>query len=676
MAVMQMQKMSICALKKERKQIMEYLQRRGVMQITEGGPDWGSDAEEGFERMDTTTARSSFERNAALAEQALAFLNEYSPVSAGMFASLQGPRRISDEEYQSVIDRREKIMATAVRIIGLQKQITSKESDIAKLRNQIEGLTPWLPLDIPMEFSGTEHVTFLYGSFPGFMTQEELYRNMAVSGGYPESADIRIISSDKNQTCVLGICLRKEEAEFETALRSMSFAKPVILIRSIPNVTREKWIKRVEIFEQERTGMQAEMRELASCRGDLETAADYFRSRAEKYRMLPALLQTKHAFFMTGYLAKKDAPAVRQELTERFTAVVDITEIPEEEEMPVKLSNSGFAAPVEGIVASYGLPSRGEIDPSAIMAFFYYVFFGMMLSDAAYGLLIAGVCAFLLIRFKNMEDSLNKSIHMFLYCGISTTVWGFLFGGFFGDLIDVISANYFGKTVTLKALWFVPLNEPMRLLIYSLLFGLIHMFIGLGIKAYLYLKDGKVRDCICDVGFWFCFLVGLILILLPTGLFASVSQMTIVFPGWLSVLAKVLAILGAVGLLLMAGRRKKNPVLRLALGAYELYNVTSWLSDLLSYSRLLALGLATGVIATVVNSMASMFGTGIGGTILFILIFIVGHTLNMGINLLGAYVHTNRLQYVEFFGKFYEGGGTPFAPFRLKTNHIQLKNKK
>lgn len=676
MAVMQMQKMSICALKKERKQIMEYLQRQGVMQITEGGSDWGIDAEKGFERMDTTTARSSFERNAALAEQALAILNEYSPVSAGMLASMQGTRRISDEEYQSVINRREKIMAMAVKIVGLQKQITSKESDIAKLRNQIEGLTPWLPLDIPMEFSGTQHVTFLYGSFPGSVTQEELYRNMEVSGAYPESADIRIISSDKNQTCVMGICLKTEEAEFETALRGMGFAKPAIIIRSIPNVTREKWTRRAEVFEQERTGMQEEMKGLASCRSDLETAADYFRSRAEKYRMLPALLQTKHAFFMTGYLAKKDAPTIKKELTERFTAVVDITEIPEEEEMPVKLSNSGFAAPVEGIVASYGLPSRGEIDPSAIMAFFYYVFFGMMLSDAAYGLLIAGVCAFLLIKFKNMEESLNKSIHMFLYCGISTTVWGFLFGGFFGDLIDVISANYFGKTVTLKALWFVPLNEPMRLLMYSLLFGLIHMFIGLGIKAYLYLKDGKVRDCIYDVGFWFCFLVGLILILLPTSLFASVSQMTIVFPQWLSVLAKVLAILGAVGLLLMAGRRKKNPALRLALGAYELYNVTSWLSDLLSYSRLLALGLATGVIATVVNSMASMFGTGIGGTILFILIFIVGHTLNMGINLLGAYVHTNRLQYVEFFGKFYEGGGTPFAPFQLKTNHIQLKNKK
>lgn len=673
MAVMQMQKMSICALKKERKQIMEYLQRKGVMQITEWETGGNLDIEEGFERMDTATAISLFERNTALAENALAVLSEYAPVNAGMFDSLQGRRRISEEEFQSVIGRREEIMAMAVKIIGLQKQAAAKESDITKLQNQIEGLTPWLSLDMPMEFSGTEHVTFLYGSFPGFMTQTELYRRMEDSAEYPESADVRIISSDKNQTCVMGICLRAEEAEFESALRAMGFSKPTVLIRSIPTVTREKWNRRMETFEKERTEIQEKIKELASYRKDLEAAADYFRSRTEKYRMLPPLLQTKHTFFLTGYLAKKDVPMIQKELMERFTAVVEIAEIPEEEEMPVKLSNSKFAAPVEGIVASYGLPSRGEIDPSGIMAFFYYAFFGMMLSDAAYGLLIVAVCTFLLLRFKNMEESLNKSIHMFLYCGISTTIWGFLFGGFFGDLIDVISANYFGKTVTLQALWFVPLHEPMRLLVYSLLFGLIHMLIGLGIKAYLYLKDGKVKDCICDAGFWFCFLTGLILMLLPTGLFQSVSQMVIVFPEWMNVLAKVLAILGAVGLLLMAGRRKKNPALRLALGAYELYNVTSWLSDLLSYSRLLALGLATGVIATVVNSMAGMFGTGIGGTILFILIFIVGHTLNMGINLLGAYVHTNRLQYVEFFGKFYEGGGTPFAPFQLKTNYIQLK---
>ena len=141
-------------------------------------------------------------------------------------------------------------------------------------------------------------------------------------------------------------------------------------------------------------------------------------------------------------------------------------------------------------------------------------------------------------------------------------------------------------------------------------------------------------------------------------------------------LAKTAAIAGMLIILVMSGRGRKNWGLRIALGAYDIYGVTSWLSDVLSYSRLLALGLATGVIASVVNMMASMFGGGVIGVILFTLIFVLGHTLNIGINLLGAYVHTNRLQFVEFFGKFYEGGGKAFLPFRENNKYVEIKEEK
>ena len=136
-----------------------------------------------------------------------------------------------------------------------------------------------------------------------------------------------------------------------------------------------------------------------------------------------------------------------------------------------------------------------------------------------------------------------------------------------------------------------------------------------------------------------------------------------------------MAVVGAAGILLMSGRGRKNWFLRVALGAYDLYGVTSWLSDVLSYSRLLALGLATGVIGSVINSMGAMLGGGIVGAIGFTLVFLIGHSVNIGINLLGAYVHTNRLQYVEFFGKFYEGGGRPFNPFSIHTNYVEFKEE-
>ena len=215
----------------------------------------------------------------------------------------------------------------------------------------------------------------------------------------------------------------------------------------------------------------------------------------------------------------------------------------------------------------------------------------------------------------------------------------------------------------------------MTLLMFCMLFGLIHLFVGLGIKGYLCIKNRQYLDFFCDVILWYVFLMGLILMLLPSKIFASMSPVTIVFPPALLTLSKVLAIVGAVGLLLMSGRSSKNPVLRIALGAYDLYNITGWLSDVLSYSRLLALGLATGVIASVVNQMGSMMGKGIVGAIFFIIVFVIGHAMNMAINLLGAYVHTNRLQFVEFFGKFYEGGGRPFQPFKANTKYVDVKEE-
>ena len=163
----------------------------------------------------------------------------------------------------------------------------------------------------------------------------------------------------------------------------------------------------------------------------------------------------------------------------------------------------------------------------------------------------------------------------------------------------------------------MPLNEPMKLLLYSLLFGVIHLFTGLAIKGYLCIRDRKYMDFFCDVVLWFMLLIGLILMLLPSSLFASIAQMTIVFPAALNTLAKVLAAAGAIGIVLMSGRSNKNPALRIALGAYDLYNITGWLSDVLSYSRLLALGLATGVIASVINQMGSMLPNNVIGVIFF-----------------------------------------------------------
>ncbi|WP_448863909.1 V-type ATP synthase subunit I [Dorea sp.] len=671
MAVLQMQRISICALKRDRKAILEQLQSMGVMEMHQVAQD-----ETGFEKMDTQSAKVSFEKRVQLTENALDVLNQYAPEKKSMFASLEGNELIDKADWDEVAVKQEAVMDVADLLIADHKKIAEAQAEIVKLQTQIESLAPWMSLEVPMNYPGTKKTAMFLGTIAADMTLEMVYEKIAEDNPDLEAFDISVISQDRDAVYLSVFCLKEQAAEVENALRTCGFSRPAMVSEEIPAERKQKLEAQIAQIQAEIAGIKDDINAHAKDREELKIIGDYYRMRAEKYEVLGTLPQSKRTFIISGYAAKEVIPAVEKAIGEAYDCVIDVEELKEDEEPPVLLKNNGFSESVEGVLESYGLPHKGEIDPTTIMSFFYVFFFGMMLSDAAYGAIIAIVCLVVLKKFPRMSAGMRKSMKMFMYCGLSTLVWGVLFGGYFGDVVDVVSSTFFGKELTIKPLWFAPLNDPMKLLIYSMGFGLVHLFVGLGIKGYMLLKDGKVLDFFCDIVLWYIFLIGLIMMLLPSDIFASIAQTKIVFPAALVTLSKALAIIGAVGLLLMSGRSSKNPALRLALGAYDIYNITGWLSDVLSYSRLLALGLATGVIASVVNQMGSMLGKSVFGVILFIVVFIVGHTMNLAINLLGAYVHTNRLQFVEFFGKFYEGGGKPFEPFRAETKYVDIKEEK
>ena len=670
MAVLQMQRISICALKKDRKSILEKLQSMGVMEMNQIIA-----CEDGFEMMDTQNARVSFEKRAQLFENALAILETYAPEKHSLLSSLEGKTLIEQEKFKKVVDNKETFAAKAGTLVTLNKEIAENKANILKLSNQIESLSPWLSLDVPMNYQGTDKVVMLLGTMAADTASDMVYAKIAEHSPEVEAVDVEIIRNDKDATYLAVFCLRAEEAAVEEALRAGGFARPSQFTNKIPAERKADLEKEILKLNNEIAQKEEEIRGFAENRQNFKIVGDYFRMRADKYEILGTLPQSQRTFVVSGYIPTKAVDVVKKVIGEVYDCVVDVEDLKEDEEPPTLLKNNGFSSSVEGVLESYGLPHKGEFDPTTIMSFFYVFFFGMMLSDAAYGAIIAIACFIVLKKFPRMSESMHKSLKMFMFCGVSTMVWGILFGGYFGNVVDIVSETFFGKAVTIPALWFIPLNDPMRLLVYSLAFGVVHLFVGLGIKGYMLLKDGKPLDFFCDVVLWYAFLIGLILMLLPTDIFASIAQAKITFPPALNMLAKGLAIAGAVGLLLMSGRENKNPALRIALGAYDIYNITGWLSDVLSYSRLLALGLATGVIASVVNQMGSMFGKGIVGVIGFVIVFLVGHTLNLAINLLGAYVHTNRLQFVEFFGKFYEGGGKPFEPFKSDTKYVDIKEE-
>lgn len=671
MAVMQMQKFSICALKTDRKAILEELQILGIAEIYHSGLE-----DMQFEHMDTGQSRMLFEKHASLAEQALSVLKKYAPEKTSMFSSLEGKPLLTKEEFAQIRDDRKELLTCADQLLALNKQISENNANAAKLENQIEALTPWMSLDVPMNYKGTGKTAMLIGTMPGAQTLEDIRTAVAENQPDLEAYDIEVLSADRDLTCITALCLKEDAPKLEEALRTAGFAKPSAAPGKIPAQWKEELQKQIEELQEDNKKAEEQIRSYEGSRERLKQVADYYRMRADKYEVLGGIPQTKQTFIISGYVPQPAVALLQKKIGDVYDCELEITEVPEEEEPPVLLHNGPVSSSVEGILASYGLPHKGEVDPTKVMSVFYIFLFGMMLSDAAYGALVSLACFIALKKFPRMSEEMKRSLKLFFYCGLSTLVWGVLFGGYFGDVADVVARTFFGRTSSdpvIPALWFVPLNNPMKLLVFSLAVGVVHLFFGLGLKGYMCLKQKDVMGFICDVVFWYMLVIGLIMMLLPSSLFASIAQTNIVFPAAVNTLAKALAIIGAVGLLLFAARDKKNIVLRLALGAYELYNITGWLSDVLSYSRLLALGLATGVIASVVNQMGSMCGSGVVGAILFAVIFVVGHTMNLAINLLGAYVHTNRLQFVEFFGKFYEGGGKPFQPFKENTKYVEIK---
>lgn len=666
MAVVPVQRIEVCALKKERKSLLETLQRLGVVEITDTGEE-----NDVFFRQDFDVHEARLKRKKQTAERALEILNEYVPAKSSLFASLHGRQEVEVSRYEAFAKERREVIETANRIVQLKKTIDEDRAERLKTRQLMDQVAPWEQLDLPLNYTGTKKTSAFVGTLPGQWTEERLYEELAACT--PFTAEILSVAAD--QTFLLIVCLKTSGDAMYEALRSRGFAKPQGNSRLTPKEQMSAYQVTVQTYEDEIAKAEEEIRSLAPWREKLQFYFDYEGMRAEKYEVLSRLLQSGHTFLVTGYIPLTSAEQTKNYLEEHFTAGVELMEPAEDEDVPVVLKNNGYAAPLESVTEGFSLPGKGEIDPTFMMSLFYYCLFGIMFSDAGYGLIMVIACGGALLIFKNMEASTRNYVKMFLFCGVATTFWGLVFGSFFGDVVDVIALEFFGKEITFRTplFWFSPSDDPMRMLVFSMVLGLIHIFTGLALKFYQSVRNGDAAGGFYDGILWILLVASLVVFLLSTTMFTDMLSIGFTLPSAAGTAGAVIAVLAAVGIVATGGRESKNPGKRIMKGAYSLYGITSYLSDILSYSRLLALGLATGVIGTVINQMGTMAGSGFTKLLVFIPVFLFGHALNFAINALGAYVHTNRLQYVEFFGKFYEGGGRKFAPFKENTKYFKIK---
>lgn len=656
MAKLKMQRVSIAVTNKDKKRLVSRMQKYGVVEIRR------SKGIDGFETHDHSSEQLVFERMVSAANQALKVLNEYAPKKSGMLDFLNGRRVLSLDEYYENAKESKDIIETCYDINALDKQLGECKAEIARLKISMDMLASWNTLDVPTGMNGTSRTKTFIGTFNREMTVGEVTELIGETG-YDKDYSLEVISSGYMQTNVFALCLKKDADEFDGALRKAGFS---YLTDTNSKLMPTESIKAMEVRRNalitDCDTIVSLIAKMAEKREQIEFFIDYYSMRVERYKLYGELISSKHVTLIEGYITAEKAADFTEKIESEFNAAVEISDPdPDDEDVPVALKNNKFNKPCESIVTMFSSPGKNDVDPTSAMAIFFYLFFGMMLSDAGYGLLIVIATAIVLKKF-NLEQSMRNSMQMFFYCGISTMFWGFMFGGFFGDLIPRAAEVYFGVKFTMPAL-LNPIDDALVLLVIGLGLGVVHIMVGMGISFYNQCRQGHVADAFFDVGTWMVTIIGMVAAV--AGMFAKIDM--------LSNVGIIILAVGILGLLLTQGRKSKGfgKVLK---GITSIYDITGYASDILSYCRLMALGLATGVFAQVINQLG--MNKGIVGFILFLVIFVVGNLISFGMNALGAYVHTIRLQYVEFFAKFYEGGGKPFEPFAAQTKYVRINGER
>ncbi len=644
MPIIEMKKVFLLGHRNEKELVFDLLQKLGTMQIADikTGSTW-DEFEALLEPEHPTESASDFDNRLSMIRYCLDFLQRNFPMRKSFLQQFTGAKmELTRAQYGAYIEDIGQVKELYESCRQIDDELVQIRNEETQYTNLISEMAPWKNLEVPLE--ETKDGPFAVMRLQIIANDHLEYVKGKLEKEIP-NAYLEVISGDNEHLYFFFTCLAED---YQQVLEI--FKEKAVTAAAFPGFTGtaknniDDLQKKLENLEQKRAAALNKLEDLLKYRLLLMACYDYADNEYRKLDAVSNLARTDNSFLLEGWVPAPVVADLEYTMAAKTGTAIVVSRDPlPREEVPVLLHNKGPADAYEVVTKLYSTPRKSEIDPTPYLAPFFFVFFGICLSDAGYGLVLSLIALFMLRKLK-LGGMGKQLLQLLFYGGISAIVFGVLLGSYFGDLLK------------LPALWFNPLEDPMRMLFYCFAIGLVHIYFGMGMQAYRNIKAGHPFSALFDQGFWFIFLNGLIMLLLPD------------FSG----IGRYLALGGAAGLILTQGRSQQGVVKKFFSGLLSLYNITGYLSDVLSYSRLLALGLATGVIAAAINSMGGMIAGSTVGTVFMVLVLFGGHLFNIIISTLGSYVHTSRLQYIEFFGKFFEGGGRSFQPFGIKNSYIDV----
>ncbi|HHY77574.1 MAG TPA: V-type ATP synthase subunit I [Clostridiales bacterium] len=648
MAIVKMSSFSLFAFDSKRENLLHELQKFKYVHFQDLDED-KSLIDEGLQSVEVPESLVEIEEEIIKVKYSIDLLSKYYVRDSGIKALMKGKESFSFDELEN--------KASKIDYHGVYNKLkeldTNKEAlnqEVIKLNTLADELSHWIKLDTPIkDLSLFEHSQIFLGIIP-----KKLKQKVQSELTDTELTYFEIISEDKDNLYVMVLTYKSEEEAVKDILRNNSFSTIKLIGEDTPENEIALINARIKELEDRISEYEKEILALADNLPDFEIVFDYLMNKKLRIVSSQKFLRTERVNIIRGYIPT-DMVSEFTEIVKRALDNIYYLEIKDagkdDPNVPILLKNSKFAQSFESLTNMYALPKYNEIDPTPFLAPFYLIFFGMMLADIAYGLaLLIGTTVAL--KLFNLSDNQKNFMRFFNYLSYPTIVWGLIYGSFLGGIIPMPAL-------------IDPATEYFNILIISIIFGIFHLYFGLGLKAYLSIKEGKYLDALYDVGFWYMALTGGIGFLLP---------MFITIPDTIKNISLVVMIIGMMGIVATGGRESKTIAGKAVGGLYSLYGISSYVGDFVSYSRLMALGLSGGFIGGAINMIAEMlFDSGIIGIIAGAVVFIGGQFFNIFLSALGAYVHSIRLIFVEFFGKFYEGGGKPFNLFRSEAKYINLK---